>query len=323
MANSAAKTILITGGTGFAGSHLIEYLLSLKSIAAENIHVTYFSEIPKELSAVLPATNFHKVDLTEMAPAEALFNALKPQQLYHLAAFASVGNSFEKSRTAVLNNLGLQLNVLEAVQKLSPQTRMLLIGSADSYGISEDDSELPITEEHPFRPINPYGVSKLAQELLGYAYGKSWQLDVVRVRPFNHIGERQTDDFAVSSFAKQIVSIERGEQPALEVGNLDAVRDFTDVKDMVKAYYILMEQGTSGEVYNVGSGIGRTMSEVVNKLCQLALVPINIHIDQVKIRPLDIPVIIANNEKIKQLGWQAKIPLEESLHRVLDYWRTQ
>jgi GDP-4-dehydro-6-deoxy-D-mannose reductase len=234
-----------------------------------------------------------------------------------------VGNSFEKSKTAVLNNLGLQLNVLEALQKFSPHTRMLLIGSADGYGISESATEMPIAEDHPFRPVNPYGVSKIAQELLGYAYAKTWNLDIVRIRPFNHIGERQTVDFAIPSFAKQIVAIERGEQAALKVGNLEAVRDFTDVKDMVKAYYLLMEHGQSGDVYNAGSGVGKTMSEVVQLLCGFATAPITLETDETRIRALDIPVIIANNEKIKRLGWQPQIPLEQSLQRILDYWRAQ
>jgi GDP-4-dehydro-6-deoxy-D-mannose reductase len=323
MPNQPGATVLITGGTGFAGSHLIEHLLSVDPSAAAGIHTTHYADIPDYLARLLPVENFHRADLTDVTTCDQLFTTLQPQKLYHLAAFASVGNSFEKSRAAVLNNMGLQLNVLESIQKHSPKTRMLLIGSADGYGISENETELPISEDHPFRPVNPYGVSKVAQELLGYAYAKSWQLDIVRVRPFNHIGERQTEDFAVASFAKQIVAIERGEQSVLKVGNLDAVRDFTDVKDMVKAYHLLMEQGQSGEVYNAGSGVGTTMSEVVHVLSSQATTHIELQKDETRIRALDIPVIIANNEKLQQLGWQPHIPLDQSLQRVLEYWRTQ
>lgn len=323
MNNPSSATVLITGGTGFAGSHLIEYLCSIDQASAAVIYTTYFNDIPDYLAHLLPAENFHKIDLTDAVATDSLISSLKPEKLYNLAAFSSVGNSFEKSRLAVLNNMSLQLNVLEAVQKHSPNTRILLIGSADGYGISESDSEVPISENHPFRPVNPYGVSKVAQELLGYAYFKSWNLDVVRVRPFNHIGERQTEDFAIPSFAKQIVAIERGQQAVLKIGNLDAIRDFTDVKDMVKAYYILMEHGISGEVYNVGSGVGKAMAEVVQLLTSFSTKPVPLETDESRIRTLDIPVVIANNEKIKQLGWEAQIPLDQSLQRILEYWRAQ
>lgn len=313
---------LITGGTGFAGSHLIEYLLNQQLVNPELLHTTYYSDIPDYLAHQLPAQNFHKIDLTSIQATNQLLALIQPKFIYHLAAFASVGNSFEKSRQAVLNNISLQLNLLEAIQNQVHQARLLLIGSAESYGISQPD-ELPIKEDHPFRPVNPYGVSKLAQEMLGYAYAQSWQLDIVRVRPFNHIGERQTADFAIPSFAKQIVAIERGHQPTLKVGNLDAIRDFTDVKDMVKAYQLLVATGISGEVYNIGSGQGKTMKEVVELLCSLSTVSIHVEVDQSKLRPLDIPVVIANNERVRQLGWQPTISLLSSLQRVLEYWRAQ
>ena len=313
---------LITGGTGFAGSHLIEYLLNQQLVNPELLHTTYYSDVPDYLAHQLPAQNFHKIDLTSIQATNQLLALIQPKFIYHLAAFASVGNSFEKSRQAVLNNISLQLNLLEAIQNQVHQARLLLIGSAESYGISQPD-ELPIKEDHPFRPVNPYGVSKLAQEMLGYAYAQSWQLDIVRVRPFNHIGERQTADFAIPSFAKQIVAIERGHQPTLKVGNLDAIRDFTDVKDMVKAYQLLVATGISGEVYNIGSGQGKTMKEVVELLCSLSTVSIHVEVDQSKLRPLDIPVVIANNERVRQLGWQPTISLLSSLQRVLEYWRAQ
>lgn len=323
MHNHSDAPVLITGGTGFAGSHLIEYLISLDHASASTIHTTTFANIPDYLLKILPQENFHQVDLTDVSATNELINSLRPKNLYHLAAFSAASTSFEKSRDAVLNNMSLQLNLLEAVQKYSPQTRMLIIGSADGYGISESDSEIPFSEEHPFRPINPYGVSKIAQELLAYAYAKSFKLDIVRVRPFNHIGERQTTDFAVPAFAKQIVSIERGEQHSIQVGNLSAIRDFTDVKDMVRAYHTLMEKGISGEVYNVGSGNGTAMSDIIQKLSSFAQTSITIQTDENRVRALDIPVIIANNEKIKQLGWKPEISLDQTLQRILEYWRTQ
>lgn len=316
-------SILITGGTGFAGSHLVDHLIEQNETIASKLHLTTYSDVPDYLAKIIPAENIHKVDLTDTTATNALIEQLKPKQLYHLAAFSSASNSFEKSRHALLNNIGLQLNILEAVQQYSPETRILVISSADGYGISESESEIPISENHPFRPINPYAVSKVAQELMSYAYAKSFNLHVVRVRPFNHIGERQTEEFAIPAFAKQIVAIERGEQQVLRVGNLSAIRDFSDVKDIVRAYVLLMEKGADGEVYNLGSGEGVAMSTVVEKLSGLASVPVTQEVDETRIRPLDIPVFIANNEKIRKLGWQPTIPLDQSLQRVLDYWRAQ
>lgn len=323
MPTQANGTILITGGTGFAGSHLIEYLVSLEPSAASRIHTTSFTTVPDYLSQLLPAENFHQLNLTDAVATSDLITQLQPTQLYHLAALSAVGSSFETSKETLLNNIGLQLTILQAVQEHSPHTRILTIGSADGYGVSQSESEIPITEDHPFRPVNPYAVSKVSQELLAYAYIKSFSLDIVRVRPFNHIGERQSTEFAVPSFAKQIVAIERGEQHALKVGSLEAVRDFTDVKDMVRAYHILMNQGSAGEVYNVGTGVGRSMTEVVDILCQLSTASIKLELEKSRIRALDIPVFIANNEKIRRLGWQPEIELKQSLHRILEFWRTQ
>lgn len=320
MLNADSGIVLISGGTGFAGSHLVEQLI--QHTDPRLVHVTHVAEIPDYMVGLLPKENFHSVDLTDQEATLALIKSLQPEKIYHLAAFASVGDSFEKSRVVLQNNMTLQLTLLEALRTVNSQARVLVIGSADGYGVSEAE-EVPIEETHPFRPINPYAVSKVAQELLAYAYWKSYGLQIIRVRPFNHIGERQTEAFAVSSFAKQIVALEKDEATTLKVGNLDAVRDFSDVKDMVRAYFLLMEKGQVGEVYNVGSGTGVAVSSVVQQLAQLAKKPVTIEVDQSRIRALDIPVIIANNEKIKRLGWQPTIPLEQSLQRVLDYWREQ
>jgi len=313
------EIVLITGGTGFAGSHLAELLVAR---GIENIHVTQYSN--KELPS-LPAFQqviAHAVDLTNAAATAALIEQIKPTQIYHLAAFAYVGKSFEKGTEVLHNNIQLQVNILNAVKLHAPDARVLIVGSAEEYGMSVTEAELPITEDHPFRPVNPSPVSKITQDMLAYAYFQSYNLNIVRVRPFNHIGERQTDEFAIASFGKQIVAIERGQQPHLKVGNLSGIRDFTDVKDMVAAYALLMEKGIAGEVYNVGSGRGVAMQEVVSILISLAQVPIQIETDESRLRPLDIPVIVANNEKIMQLGWRPTIPLAESLQRVVGYWRT-
>jgi GDP-4-dehydro-6-deoxy-D-mannose reductase len=275
------------------------------------------------MKSQLPETSFHQLDMRNREATELVLQLVKPTQIYHLASIATAAGSFENSREVLFNNIELQLNLLESIKQNCPTARVLIVGSADGYGVSVSDSEVPIAENHPLRPINPYGVSKITQEMLAFAYGQSWKLNLLLVRPFNHIGERQTGDFAVASFARQIIAVERGEQPSIKVGSLEGVRDFTDVKDMVRAYEIVMEKGAVLKPYNIGSGVGVSMQKLLDELKSLATKDVPIEVDQQRIRPLDIPVIIANNEKVKALGWNTEIPLHETLQRVLAYWRTQ
>ncbi len=316
-------TILITGGTGFVGSHLVEILIEL---GQKNIHVTSYSDKPEFVHKLLPQEQIHQLDLTNQEKTFALIKKIRPDQIYHLASLASVGKSFNNTKQVLDNNTQLQLNILEAIKQFSPQSRLLIIGSAMEYDLatkySNHDSQA-ITETYPLGPANPYGVSKIIQDLLAYAYFQSFKLNIIRVRPFNHIGERQTPDFAIPTFAQQIVAIENGQQKTLKVGNLTAVRDFTDVKDMVQAYLLLMEKGKIGQVYNVGTGHGYIIQEVLNILISLAKVKIEVEIDQTRMRPSDVPVAVANPKKINDLGWQPTIELKKTLERILAYWRSQ
>ena len=311
------QPILITGGTGFVSSHLLEYL---QTLGYENIHLTSYGPTNQWFLNRLPAENIHQLDLTNQAKTKALLKKLKPTQVYHLASIAVVGGSFDSLNKILDNNIKLQLSLLTAVKELKLKTRILIIGSADEYGISYPD-ELPIKESHPFRPINPYAVSKITQDMLAHVYFKAYNLDIVRVRPFAHIGERQSEAFSVSSFAKQIALIEKGEQKSLKVGNLEAYRDFSDVKDVVVAYHTIMVRGQTGEVYNIGSARQIQMEHLLQQLIQLARVPIQVETDASRLRPADVRVMVANIDKIKTLGWQPQIPLEVSLKRVLNYWR--
>ncbi len=312
------RVVLVTGGTGFAGSHLIE---ELKADPELEIHTTNFGDLPNYMQGMLPEERFHQVDLTDYAATSELMKALSPTEVYNLAAFASAGDSFEKAAQVMQNNLNLQLNVLQAIKVHCPQARTLSIGSADAYGESLTEEEIPIDESHPFRPVNPYAVSKVAQEMLAAAYVRSYDLQIIHARPFNHLGPRQTTAFAIPAFAEQIVKVERGEQSSIKVGNLSAVRDFSDVRDVVKAYMLLMEKGVVGESYNIGSGEGVSVQTVLDQLIKLADHEIKVEHDPSKDRPIDIPVVIANNRKIKQLGWQPKFSLSETLAQVIMYWR--
>lgn len=312
------STILITGGTGFVGSHLIELLLAENF---NNIHTTSYSDEHGFVGQLIDSDKIHKLDLTDQEQTFHLLEVVKPDVIFHLAALAVVGGSFNNAKKTIMNNMGLQLNLLEAIKEKAPQARTLIIGSGMEYDMIGFHSE-KIDELQPLGPSSPYAVSKVAQDLLALSYHYSYQLDIVRARPFNHIGERQTADFAISSFAKQISLIEKGEQEKIMVGNLDAIRDFTDVKDMVKAYLLLIEKGEAGAVYNIGSGEGVKVANVLKKLTQLSDEYIDIEIDQDRIRPLDIPVAVADNQKISSLGWKAEIPIEQTLQRILNYWRS-
>ncbi len=315
--------ILITGGGGFVGSHLVEALLAQDQA---ELHLTTYSASKSFVHQLLPSNQIHQVDLTDQAATFDLIKTVKPDQIYHLAALSAVGSSFEKIRTVIDNNALLQLNLLEAVKQLKPQARVLVIGSAMEYDLTRDYEQFSaesIDETYPLGPVSPYAISKALQDFLGYSYAQSYDLEVVRVRPFNHIGERQSPEFVIPSFAQQLVAIERGEQEALQVGNLEAIRDFTDVKDMVKAYIILMEKGIAGQVYNVGSGHGHTIQQILELLVEMTQTEVKIIQDQSRLRPSDVPLAIANPAKIKQLGWQPTIELKTTLKRILDYWRAE
>jgi len=313
---SLDQPILITGGTGFAGTHLINALIEK---GYTNIHSTHFG--PQPIPEFSQKIEFHAVNLTEAEATEKLFSKIKPATIYHLASFAAVGKSFERAGSLLNNNITLQLNVLNAIKAACPQARLLVIGSAEEYGKTNAQEGESIDESFPLNPSEPYGVSKVAQDLLAQTYFYAFDMQVVRCRPFNHIGEGQTADFVVSSFANQIAAIEKGQQQTLKVGNLNAVRDFTDVKDMVKAYILLMEKGKAGEVYNIGSGNSYTIQYILDTLIKLSGKDISVETDPSRMRPSDIPYFTANSDKIKALGWQTTIPIEQTLQRILDDWR--
>lgn len=311
--------ILITGGTGFAGSHLVE---ALQKKGYKNIHVTTYDLRETYINQLLSPENIHQLDLTNQKATEELLSQLQPNQIYHLAATASVGNSFDQIKQTLDNNLTLQLNLFDAVKKHIPDTKILAVGSALEYETHNLEANQKISENTPFNPASPYALSKIMQDMISYLYGQTYNLNVVRVRPFNHIGERQAPGFVVSDFANQIVSIEQGQQSEIKVGNLEAIRDFTDVKDITAGYILLMNLGVVGEVYNLGSGVGYTIQKVLDILTSFSHQEIKIEIDQNKFRPLDVKSVIADNEKVKELGWQPTIKLEDTLERVLNWHRS-
>ncbi|HRN95988.1 MAG TPA: GDP-mannose 4,6-dehydratase [Candidatus Levybacteria bacterium] len=317
------KKILITGVTGFAGSFLAEHLLSLHNEEQE-IHGTYLSDSSLEnVNSIKDQLSLVKIDLTDSASVDSLIESVKPHEVYHLAALPSPADSYEDPSKYIHNNVDVQLHLLEAIKKYSSDTRIVIISSGEIYG-QVDPDQLPLDENTPFRPTSPYSVSKATQDLLALQYYISYKLPIIRVRPFNHIGPRQSPAFVVASFAKQIAEIEKQDhESVIKVGNLSARRDFTDVRDTVRAYQIAMEKGIVGEVYNIGSGESVPIQKIVDTLITMSDKDLKIEVDQSRLRPSDIPDIVCDASKIQSLGWSTQISLEQTLEDTLAYWRGQ
>ncbi len=310
--------VLITGADGFVGSHLLEYFLAA---GYTDLFVTSYSASPW-LSERLPEASIFTGDLTDQEHVFSLVQACQPDWVIHLASLSFVGDSFAKTQHVMDTNTHIQFVMLEAIRQYASDARFLSIGSATCYGPVSDDLDAGrITEEYPFAPNNPYAVSKLTQEHLAHMYHLAYGLDVVRVRPFNQIGPRQAYVFVLPSFAHQIAAIEVGQQESLQVGNLEAVRDFTDVRDAVRAYERLMLDGVSGEVYNLGSGQGVKVQRILDTLRNLSEADILVQPDEARMRPADIPIFVANASKLRQLGWEPTYALEETLQDVLEFER--
>lgn len=311
---------LITGINGFAGSHLADFLLAHSD---EELYGGVFGDC-ENIAHLEGRATFIAGDLRDPRFAEHLLEQAQPERIYHLAGQAFPPISWQDPWATLEVNLRAEVNLLDALVKHKSKARVLVIGSLEEHG-RVDPQALPITEETPFQPDSPYGVSKIAQDLLGLQYYLSHQLPIIRVRPSNHIGPRQNEQFVTSSFAKQIAEIEAGRRaPVLQVGNLTAARDFTDVRDMVRAYFLALERGRPGQVYTIGSGRAWPISKVLDLLLQQSTTSIRVEQDPTRIRPSDIPVLYCSAAKLQaDTGWQPAISLEQSLHDILDYWRAK
>ncbi len=308
------KKILITGGTGFVASHLVEELYNR---GERDLHVTSYRDDGQFVKKFVDPNNIHQINLTDYQATQDLIREIQPDEIYHLASLANVGDSFEKRKFILEMNTSLQLNLLEAIKEYAPESKMLHVSTALMYEASSE----AINEKSQLGPDNPYALSKLIQDMMVYTFVKSEQLNIVRVRPFNHIGERQTLGFVVADLAAAIAKVEKGQQDFISVGNLESVRDFSDVKDIVSAYILLMKKGQSGEVYNVGSGASHSIKEILDLLISMANKEIKVLVDPSKIRPVDLPYLVCDNEKIVNLGYAPEHELKETLERILNYWR--
>ena len=310
--------VLVTGIAGFVGSHLVDYLLSatdLEIIGAIYRRQPTRTPAPKRL-------HLERLDLREEAAVAEVLIRWRPAYIMHLAAQSFVPLSWEHPWATFEQNVQTQINIFKGVLAADVDCRILVVGSGEEYGVITPE-DLPIDEDTPLRPYSPYGVSKVAQDLLGWQYHRSHGLHTVRVRPFNHIGPGQNEMFVTSSFAKQIAAIEAGRQPnSLRHGNLEAERDFTDVRDVVRAYWLALNHGEPGSVYNVGSGRAVSIADVLRLFIGQASVPITCEPNPNLMRPSDIPVIICDPSRLRQTtGWTPAIPLDHTLRDILDDWR--
>jgi GDP-4-dehydro-6-deoxy-D-mannose reductase len=312
--------ILITGITGFVGSHLAEWALGKHADVVGSIRWRSNTE---HIDHLRDRLTLIQADLRELGSARALVEQARPDYIVHLAAQSFVGASWQTPSETLLTNALGQMNLFEAIRELHCPARFLVIGSSEEYGQVEPD-ELPIRETNPLRPLSPYAVSKVTQDLMGYQYWKSYGLDIVRTRSFNHTGPRRGENFATSNFAMQIAEIEAGlREPVMSVGDLKPTRDFSDVRDIVRGYWDLLERGTTGEVYNLCSGVDWSVERMLNFLLAQSRMPrIEVRVDPTRLRPSDVPVLRGSAEKIANaVGWRPQIPLERTLTDVLEYWR--
>lgn len=252
----------------------------------------------------------------------ALLFEIRPDYIFHLAAQSSVGLAWKNPGLTIDVNIKGSINVMDAIRELFYKPRVLLIGSGEEYGHIRL-GETPITEENLLRPGNIYAATKACQNMIGNIYAKAYDMELMMVRAFNHIGPGQAPMFVVSDFCKQVAEIEKDiREPIMMVGNLAAKRDFTDVRDVVKAYIKLIEMGQPGETYNVGSGNAKSIQEILDLIISLSEADIKVEIDSNKIRPIDVPIIEADIKKLNGLtGWSPMITLEQTIRETLDYWR--
>ena len=312
--------VLVTGVSGFVGGHLAEHLVEEGDLV---VGLSASGRWPRDLAHLGRNVRIEACDLTSVDEADLAGRIARkrPEAIYHLAAQANPQASLADPRGTWALNLGGALNLLEAVKASGATPRIVLVGSGVCYG-NPAPEHLPVSEHCPLRPNNPYAASKAAADLLGVEHFLAHGTDVVMARPFNHAGPRQSSAYVLSGLARQVAEVEAGKAPRVEVGNLDVVRDFTDVRDVVRGYRLLAARGAAGEIYNLGTGRGVKLADALASLTALAGRPIEVHVDPARVRPVDQPLLIADPSKLRAAtGWAPRFSIEETLAEMLDDWR--
>lgn len=306
---------LIIGAAGFVGRYLADHL---QRDCGWSVSVTKLAQETFTMDGV----EVHSLDILDADAVLSLLQEEKPDYIFHLAAQSSVALSWKQPGLTVDVNVKGCVHVLDAVRQLEPMPRVLLIGSGEEYGHVRGE-EIPLSEENALRPGNIYAATKACQNMLGKIYADAYRMPVMMVRAFNHIGPGQAPMFVVSDFCKQVAEIEAGKrEPVMRVGNLTAQREFTDVRDIVRAYALLIQKGRDGETYNVGSGHAVCIQHILDQIVALSDADICVEVDPAKLRPVDVPMIEADIRKLTEVtGWKPQIALADTLREVLDYWR--
>ncbi|MFH1424477.1 MAG: GDP-mannose 4,6-dehydratase [archaeon] len=312
---------LITGITGFAGSHLAELLLEK---GHEVYGLTRWRSDSENIKHIQNNLKLIEADLHDAYSMKAAVKESEPDYIFHLAAQSFVPASWRSPADTMHTNLIGELNLFEAVRESDADPTIQIACSSEEYGMVMPD-EVPIKETNPLRPLSPYAVSKVAQDYLGYQYFQSYGVKVIRTRAFNHTGPRRGSVFVCSNFAKQIVDIENNKKdPIINVGNLTAKRDFTDVRDTVRAYLLAVEKCEPGDVYNICSGTTHPIQEVLDKLLGMSDAKIEVKEDPERMRPSDVQILLGDNTKFcKQTGWKPEIDFDTTLKDILEYWRNK
>lgn len=312
---------LITGITGFAGSHLADHLLAdHPEVEVYGIH--RWRSRRDNIEHLDQRLTLLEADLRDYTSLHHLLDEVRPDYIFHLAAQSFVPSSWRAPAETLTTNIAGQTNLFEAVRALDLDPTIQIACSSEEYGLVLPD-EVPIRESNPLRPLSPYAVSKIGQDFLGYQYFQSYGLKVLRTRGFNHTGPRRGSVFVASNFSRQVAAIEAGiQEPVIRVGNLDAVRDFTDVRDMVRAYWLAVTRGRPGEVYNICSGTGITIRELLDRIVAMAEVEVRVETDPERLRPSDVETLIGDSSKFRaDTGWEPEIPFDQTLWDLLEYWR--
>jgi GDP-4-dehydro-6-deoxy-D-mannose reductase len=315
---------LVTGASGFVGGHLTEHLIASGDLV---VGVSASGRWPAELAATVGrSARIERLDLldADTAAFADFIRRKQPEAVYHLAAQSNPRASRADPRGTWALNLGGTLNLLEAVKAagLEKPPRIVLVGSGICYGDPAPE-HIPVSESCPLRPNNPYAASKAAADLLGIQTHLADGLDVTIVRPFNHAGPRQSPRYVLATLAEQVVAVERGRKECVEVGNLEVVRDYTDVRDVVRGYRLLAEKGRAGEIYNLGSGEGLKLSDALKRLTELASRPVEVRVDPARVRPIDLPFLVADASKLRaEVGWVPIYSIDQTLRDMLATFRT-
>jgi GDP-4-dehydro-6-deoxy-D-mannose reductase len=311
---------LVTGISGFVGGHLAEHLVTEGDVV---IGLSASGRWPAELVELGKTVRIEQFDLVEQTEADLadFIRRKQPEVIYHLAAQSNPQGSVADPRGTWTLNLGGSLNLFEAVKASGQKPRVVLVGSGVCYGNPAPEF-IPVSENCPLRPNNPYAVSKAAVDLLGIEQYLAHGMEVVIVRPFNHAGPRQLPRYVLAGFAFQVAEVEYGRRSYLEVGNLEIIRDFTDVRDVVRAYRLLAQSGQPGEIYNLGSGRGTKLADALEYLCSRSTTTVQVQVDAVRVRSVDQPLLVANASKLRAaVGWEPHYSIEQTLADMLDFSR--